>query len=65
MFEIVLCLSSTGTFMNMELKKKLHISTFSRFKKMDTAHLLPLVLAVQQIFHRPNVVLLHYCSLNV
>lgn len=27
--------------------------------------LLPLVLAVQQIFHRPNVVILHCCPLNV
>lgn len=70
MFKIMLRLSSIGTFMNMKLKKKKrevisqHFQTRIR-EDMATAPLLPLVLAVQQIFHRPSVVLLHCCPLNV
>lgn len=46
-------------------KKVTYSSVLKIEEDMDTAQLFPLVLAVQQIFHRPNVVLPHYCLLNV
>lgn len=46
-------------------KKVTYSSIFKMEEDMDMAQLLSLVLAVQQIFHRPNVVLPHYCLLNV
>lgn len=46
-------------------KKVTDSNIFKIEEDMDIAQLLPLVLAVQQMFHRPNVVLPHYCLLNV